>query len=207
MKKRSIIFTTIIMLIIFGLIGCTGNPEEDGIMEEGEHTSEGDTGKSDETVNNESDPIKFGYPDEPTSENNFDWEALSLEDLRNGQLTSLKFQIGTSFDDIIDQWGIPKNEDYMRGGKFYHYDKENHDFFFFDPEVSETVTHIQINPKYAIKLDDIRELLGEPSFDEEDMMSGNWMIGYYVDHYTLYVQGKTNDRNSDVLYLFLKSEP
>ncbi len=143
---------------------------------------------------------------EPEDQASFRWEALNKDDLSKGVLTSLKFQIGAKFDDIIDAWGIPKDEDYMRGGKYYHYEFEDYHMFFFDPEVSSTVKHIQLNPKINISLNDIRELLGTPNFDEHDELSGNWVIGYNFDHYTLFVSSNANDPNSDVMYFFLKSE-
>lgn len=204
MKKFGLISVFIILMIT--VIGCSDNindqdvKENEGAAEEDQVTQ---PNEGTEPSDNEGNPSDHENVDEPK---HLDWKSFTLDDLRNGQFTSLEFQIGSPFDDIIGQWGIPKDEGYMRGGKYYHYETTNYNFFFFDPEVGETVNHIQINPKIEIFLDDVRELLGTPDYDEHDELYGSWVLVYNLDKYTLFVNGKTEDENSEVLYWFLKSE-
>lgn len=188
----------IVLLVLSAAVGCAGLS--------GDSAAEHDNGAAEENAGHADEQEPSEHPNDQTPENAFHWESLNNEDLSNGVLTSLEFQIGSKFDDIIAAWGIPKDEGYMRGGKYYHYEKEQYYMFFFDPEVSETVNHIQLNPKISIQLNDIRELLGTPDFDEHDDLSGHWVLGYHFEHYTLFVNSNADDPNSEVLYLFLKSE-
>ena len=185
----------VLILLGFVLAGCA----DKGIGQNSPPDSDNETVAEDETGTDEGTAADDGKW--------FDLERLDAEALRQGQLPGLAFRSGSKFADIREQWGEPVEEDYLRGGKYVKYTGEKGELYFFDPEVSDSVTHIQLNPSYALSLDDIRGQLGAPDSDAlDEMLTGKWLLVYHFDRYTLYVSGKSEDRNGDVDYLFLKQE-
>jgi hypothetical protein len=146
-------------------------------------------------------------PEEKMVETNFSLEKLDAEDLTNGIFTGLEFQFGSEFNDIVELWGEPVDEGYLRGGRYYQYQSKDYDYYFFDPEISEHVKHIQITPKSSVYLNDIRNQLGEPDVDKLDEdLHETWVLIYSYRNFTLFVIGKNSAENSEVLYLSLKNE-
>ena len=222
MKKLSLMLALLALL----LLGCqkeqseavdnssgTQNEQNDSTLppENGSANAEKPGGQTEApnspTQNDNRNSDKSAAPDSTDKKSGFRLELLKPEDLRKGILTGLEFQHGSKFSDITAHWGKPTEEGYLRGGKYAMYSKEDYDVYFFDPETGSTVTHIQLNPKPKMTLDDIRKQLGKPDSDElDEMMSEAWTLFYNYETFVLYVVGKDESKNSEVQYLFLKHE-
>lgn len=186
------------LLLLIVVVGCTNQEPVNG------HDSNPDN--VEETPANGND----GNDDQPNQNGNnkpsFDMSKLKRDDLKEGKITGLPFEIGDDFREIRKRWGIPVEEDYMRGGKFSHYQVGGYDFYFFDAEL-DIITGIQINPRVEITMDQIRDSIGEADYDGLDDLSANaWSLTYHFDDYTLFFTGTSEDRNATVLDMFLKRE-
>lgn len=190
------------LLMLVTIVACTNeqNPE---------NTPNNEPHPSDEQ--HENDVTNENDPSDPTEDDNgpavsFDMTEINRDDLEQGIITGLPFAMGAPFDEIGQQWGIPIEKDYMRGGEFHHYRVGDYHFYLFDPN-ADTITGIQINPLIEITFDQIRELLGPANFDElDDMLADAWSLTYHLDEYALFFIGQTESSNTNVHYMFLKAE-
>lgn len=156
------------------------------------------------------DPIEEDDPEIPvydTVESHFDLMAINKEDLSNGILTTLDFQVGTPFADVIALWGEPADEGYYGGGRYYVYASEKYTYLLFDPEIYEDVHHIHVYPNEEISLDVIRQLLGDPDAEELEFDDeSNWLMVYRFEAFTVYAKGNGPESDSTIQYVFLKNE-
>lgn len=222
MKKLSLMLALLALL----LLGCqkeqseavnnpsgAQNEQNDSTLppENGSANAEKPGGQTEapnsQTQNDNRNSDKPAAPEPTDKGSGFRADLLKPEDLKKGIFSGLEFHHGSKFSDITARWGKPTEEGYLRGGKYAMYSKEDYDVYFFDPETGSTVTHIQLNPKVKVTLDDIRKQLGKPDADElDEMMSETWTLFYNYETFVLYVVGKDESKNSEVEYLFLKHE-
>src|SRR5690606_20465884 len=100
-----------VLLVMMTTFGCSAGAQEDVQNPDEQHEqtpthSEGNAPDDSETNNgnqqNEQEP-------DPTAVNSFELDiaTLSKESFNKGQIANLPFAIGSSFDDILDEWGVP----------------------------------------------------------------------------------------------------
>lgn len=206
---------SIVAMLLFAMIfvvgGCSFEDKapNENAKGSGQHEQQDGNkanGRTDTDTNSNGTTDTDRADDSDDEDQRFSADRLNADELKRGNLAGLPFSVGSAFDEITKQWGLPAEQGYLRGGQYDLYQRDDFDVYVFDKS-GEAVTSIQLNPGVPIHLNEIRERLGEPLSDElDELLSGNWTLVYEFDEFTLFVIGKDEGENSEVEYLYLKQE-
>ncbi len=177
---------TILIVLLLSVLGC--------MKSLGLDSGDGDKVKPSETV-------------QQNEENKTDgkYAFLVRESLEKGIIAGLDIQTGVTFEEIEKRFGKALETDYLDGGKYNLYDTEEYRILLFDVDEGK-VKHVIIEPKADVKLQEVRETLGEASFEGISEKDGTWSFVYYLGTYSFFVDGQTEDADGLVRSFFLKCE-
>ncbi len=180
---------TVMLILLLSIVGCMKSLGLDP----------GD----DETVR-PSDKVQQKEQIEITDEND-NYLFLDRKSLEKGIMAGLNIEAGMTFDDVEKHYGKALDSDFLAGGKYNLYETDAYQILLFDVDEG-LVKHVILYPKGDIKLQDVREILGEAEFEGLSEMDGTWSFVYYFGTYSFFVDGQTEDGNGLVRRFFLKYE-
>lgn len=180
---------TLLIVLLLSTMGC--------MKSLGLDSGEGSKAKPSETVQ-QKEGTEAGE-DQP------EYVFLNQKSLEKGIIEGLDIQTGVTFDEIEERFGKALESDYLDGGKYNLYETEQYRILLFDVDEGK-VKHVIIQPKADVKLQKVREILGEANFEGISEKDGTWSFVYYFGSYSFFVDGQTEEANGLVRSFFLKSE-
>ncbi|OEH92555.1 hypothetical protein [Bacillus solimangrovi] len=126
--------------------------------------------------------------------------SVSIDTFSEGSLDHLGVQIGSAKEEIMEEFGQPIEETMYDGAELLVYDN----IAFSLSQVDSTLIAVTlITNKISLfgvhveqPLNEVKEILGEPTYEGLNDITGEWLLHYSVGENEVYIEAKNN--NSDV---------
>lgn len=234
MRKKLIILFIILNLLT--MTACSRNVSKD---DENDKTAQNETIKQNENIDQpsnddsiEEEPVEDDLDtDEDNYEADEDVNLITHEDnpllelARKGRIDSIEFGIGSSTEEIIEEWGLPDDYDYFMGGLYFKYDDKNVLFFTSAAKENDEIIHGEVkcmgsfeenkevfNVKIGMTFDEIIAILGEPTYigtpeehEDSELLYGTWAIVYDTEEYEIDFVTRIENGPVDTVYLWGKN--
>lgn len=175
-------------------------------------TTPQNTKPASETNKNITPPVKQSETPAPTEKVPADSQSKVkspngknlLKPASEGKMDGVEFKIGSSYKEITDMLGNPKNKSTFNGGEVLTYGDAS---YIITPDTKVVVGIMVKNGKtlYGVKVgmktSDIKKVLGNPDFEGEDEMEGMWNLSYKAGDNTVLFTAVEKDGPTNIAIL------